>query len=269
MNFKMRFSGSGISEYVSEEKYRIYLLGMDKFDYIPRDNYSEYPEVDVRPYWPTNKLRYNLDTTYVAPAQTYARAWSDTFKSLTIDKVAPTLTRNLTISGNIMNLTWTATDDKSLYSIVGNIYTDNPAYADTVSFSTSTTGITFANNFVPKAIPTEGIGALNSEWAFRVNPNMNLTTHSASIDIDLGGNRTGTLTFYITVYDDAGNMATSYRTYDLSDWFVTDGGLGYSENGTAFQTRSFTTLPNWSGTLPPFTVTATESLIPSTADYSS
>ena len=269
MNFTMRFSGSGINENVSQEKYRVYLLGLDKFDYIPRNNYSAYPDVNVRPYWPSRKLRYNLDTTYVEPAQNYARAWTDTMKSLTIDKVAPTLTKTLAVSGNVMRLTWTATDDKSLYSIVGNIYTDTPAYADTVLFSTATTGITFASNFTPKAIPAQGIGALNSGWAFKVNPNMNLTTHSAGIDIDLGGNRTGTLTFYLTVYDDAGNMATSFQTYDLSDWFVTDGGLAYSQNGTAFQTRTFTsTLPTWSNTLPPFTLTG-ESLVPSMADYSS
>ena len=265
MPFQLKFSGNNIYESVAQTQYRVYLMGLDRFSFTPSDNYT----FSVSNYWSTNQLRYR--TTYL-PSQLYARAWTNTAKLWTIDKGLPsvTFTNNTPlVSGNTLRLDWTATDSKNLYAIIGNIYSTAAADARAITLSTSTTGVLLraTNPFIP--LPEDGnVGRLNGDWSFRVAPNMNATSHSGSVNVNIGANRTGTLIFYITVFDDAGNVYSQRRTYNLDDWFVTDGGLAYSAEGTAFVAKETTN--SWTGKLPPFAVSGwIESLTNNKADLSS
>jgi len=173
------------------------------------------------------------------------------------------------VSGNNINISWSATDIKNLYAIVGNIYTTSGADARNITLSTSTSGVILKtpNPFIPTAEDNANTGRIEGDWSFRVAPNMNTTSNTGLLTINIGANRTGTLRIYITAFDDAGNMATAMGSYNLEDWFVTDGGLAYSTDGTSFVTKNPTT--SWVGKLPPFTPLSTESLTYLKADLSS
>jgi hypothetical protein len=280
MNFRLRFSGTDIiNPSVSQITYRVLLMGLDTFSFTPNDNYESVAAIRDRidSYWAPNQLRYRTTPT---PAQLYARAWvnpnnpaTGTNATWTIDKVPPTISftgGTPTASGNNVNISWSASDIKNLYAIVGNIYTTAGADARDITLSTSTPGVILKtpNPFTPTAENNANTGRIEGDWSFRVAPNMNTTSNAGLISINVGANRTGTLTIYITAFDDAGNMATAIGSYNLNDWFVTDGGLGYSAEGTSFVAKPTTT--SWSGKLPPFPVSGwTESLTNTKADLSS
>ncbi len=265
MPFRFRFSGTNITENVSEISYRILLMGLDKFSFTPSDNYS----FSVSNYWSGNQLRYRTTPTV---AQTYARDWFDTTRRWAIDKQVPSvqfMNGTPVVSGNTLRIDWQASDSKNLYAVVGNVYSNAGADARQVTLSTSTAGVSLKEPFIPGAENPLSFerGNLNSpNWAFRVNPNLTTTSNSGSVTVDIGANRVGSLRFYLTAFDDAGNMASAMTFFNLDDWFVTDGGLAYSSGGTTFQTKSTTT--SWIGILPP-TAAVGESLLYNVADYSS
>lgn len=263
MPFSLRFSGSEIYESVSQIRYRVYLMGLDRFSFTPSDNYN----FSVSDYWATDQLRYR--TSY-SPSQTYARSWYNTGKLWTIDEVSPSVSfinNTPLVTGNTIRLDWSASDVKNLYSIVGNIYSTAGADSREISLSSPTVGVTLAAPFTPTGEISSNIGRLNTGWAFKVFPNMSVTTHTGSVTIDIGANRVGTLIFYITAFDDAGNVHTFTQNFNLDDWFVTDGGLAYSAQDTNFRAKE--TTADWTGKLPPFPVSGwIESLTNTKADLS-
>jgi len=267
MPFRLRFSGNDLTTTapVSRVKYKILLLGLDKFSFTPSDNYA----FSVASYWQANQLRYRTTPTV---AQTYARSWIDTTKRWTIDKQSPVITIRAgfpSYSGSTITISWDSSDNMNLYSVVGNIFSTAGADARNVTLTGIGTGMTIRSPYMPLSDERRAteVGKLNGEWAFRVNPDMtaNLTNHSISINI--GNNNKGTLIIDLTVFDDAGNMASTSSAINLEDWFVTDGGLAYSQNGTSFQTKNISG-NIWGGKLPPFTIVG-ESLLSNIADYSS
>jgi len=178
-----------------------------------------------------------------------------------------------------LRIDWSASDTKSLYAIVGNIYSTAGADARNITVSTSTSGVTLPSpsTFTPGSVDSDKIGSLldvigvNNDWLFKVAPNMSTTSNTGSVTIDIGANRLGTFEFYITAFDDAGNVRTASQSYNLNDWFVTDGGLAYSAQGTRYISKN--TTEDWQdrNTLPPFVLDGSwdESLISSKADLSS
>ncbi len=286
MRFTLKFSSDTtviITQPVSEIKYKILLMGLDNFSFTPNDNYESVVAIRDRidSYWAPNQLRYRTTPT---PSQLYARSWVNpmnpatlTNTTWTIDKGIPSIsfTNGATpvVSGNTLRINWSATDDKNLYSIVGNIYVSDGNNADarpiTLVSSTSSSGvISFTTPFTPQSITASTvIGHLTQGVAFKVASNMAVASHTGSITVDIGANREGSLNFYLTVFDDAGNMSTQYQSFDLDDWFVTDGGLAYSAEGTSFVTKR--TLLDWNLKLPPYDVTGRgETLVSSKADLS-
>lgn len=290
MDFRLRFSGDNIVESVSQTTYDILLMGLDVFSFTPYDNYtfpaSENWPSTVVDYWPVNKLRYR-STPEVA--QTYARDWAYSNpgwlgNKWTVDKIAPVIdfinnTPSVSsVIGNTIKIEWNATDEKSLYSIVGNIYTTAELIdIGDISIVQASPGVTLqyglGGKFTPTLSTSSGnlIGNLDTGWHFKVNPDIG-SSHTGSITIEIGENREGSLIFYLTAFDDAGNVSMPQyndSVFNIDDWLVTDGGLVYSQGGSTFVTKTFTTDPGWTGILPPFTALATESLRYDLADLSS
>ncbi len=280
MTFRLKFSTDStvtIVQPVSQIKYKILLMGLDTFSFTPNDNYESVAAIRDRidSYWAPNQLRYRTSPT---TAQLYARDWEnpnnlDTGSNATwtIDKVAPQFQSVVTptASENNINISWSVSDDQNLYEIVGNIYTTAGPDARDITLSTSTPGVVLKtpNTFTPEAEDPLNTGRINGDISFRVGPDMATTTNAGTVSIDIGANRTGTLIFYLTVFDDAGNMAIVNYSYNLNDWFVTDGGLAYSRDGTSFVRNSPES--SWVGKLPPFTSFSTESLTYLKGDLSS
>jgi len=287
MRFTLKFSSDStltIAQPVSQIKYKVLLMGLDNFSFTPNDNYESVAAIRDRIdyFWEPNRLRYRVSPT---PSQLYARAWVNpinpatlTNTTWTIDKGNPSIsfTNGATpvVSGNTLRINWSASDDKSLYSIIGNIYVSDGNNANarpiTLVSSTSSSGVlSFTTPFTPEEIEDDtAIGHLTQDVAFKIPWNMSVNTHTGSITVDIGENREGSILFYLTVFDDAGNMATLSQVFDLDDWFITDGGLAYSAQGTSFVTKR--SVNPWTGILPPFTVSGwVESMTNVKADLSS
>jgi len=266
MEFSLRFSDSNgvlYNDPVAEGKYNIYLMGLDKFSFTPYDNYdidyrnfwSEgfkyHGEDDLSPFWQDNQLRYKEEV------QDYARDWSYTGQTWTIDRMGPyieTFTFG-TPKENKLEVHWNVSDDRSLYAVVGNIYTtagslgrpielsfndDNPDNQIHIYDPGSILTFHNPNPFIPSSVTeANDIGKIDGDWAFKVGPDSFASSSTHSIYIDVGENTTGLFEIHLTVFDDAGNFSTSKISINIADWFATAGGLAYSAEGTYFSTKDF------------------------------
>ena len=141
-----------------------------------------------------------------------------------------------------MILTWTVEDQihqySNLYSIVGNIYTsEKGSDKRDIKITEASEGVSYGTEpFTPDNIAeiSYETGSLLEGYSFKVNPDIDSSVHSGSVAVDILENRVGTLSFYLTAYDDAGNMVTSLVSFNLGDWLVTDGGLAYSKEGSSY-----------------------------------
>ncbi len=251
MEFSLRFSNSeGIlyNDPVAEGKYNIYLMGLDKFSFTPYDNYdinyrnfwSEgfkyYGEENLSPFWKPNQLRYKPEQ-----GQTYARSWTDAGKTWTIDRKGPYIDAFAfgVPEENKLEVHWNVNDDRSLYAVVGNIYTTEGPLSREITLSTDNSNILLhePNSFFPGEAVEENIGKLSGDWAFKVKEDIGSASNSGQIYIDVGENTSGLFRIYLTVFDDAGNMSNSVITINIADWFATAGGVAYSAGGSNFSTK--------------------------------
>ena len=97
---------------------------------------------------------------------------------------------------------------------------------------------------------------------FQVNPNIDGKEHSGSVTLNVNPEAQNSLSFFITVFDDAGNIAQSGEIkQDLNDWMVTSGGLAYSAGGTSFTAKDLVDV-TWANVLPPSSYGSNPGLIP-------
>ena len=285
MEFSLRFSdnnGELFSDNVSEGLYRIYLMGLDKFSFTPYDNYdmdinyqefwSEgfkyYGYTTLLPFWQPGQLRYKPEQ-----GQLYARDWFPTGKTWTIDMKSPTLdTYEITVLENSITLSWEASDDRNLYAIVGNI--SSVGGINITSLSSSGDNVSLHETpFTPSSITDSDIGKLNKLSTditlFQVDPNINRTEHSGSVTLNINHDAQNFLDFYITVFDDAGNIVQSNQIrQDLNDWMITSGGLAYSAGGTSFTVKDLVDV-TWVNILPPSGYGSNPGLIPPDVNFTS
>ncbi|HPP18835.1 MAG TPA: hypothetical protein PLT51_02545, partial [Candidatus Dojkabacteria bacterium] len=226
----------------------IYLMGLDKFSFTPYDNYdinyrnfwSEgfkyYGEENLSPFWKPNQLRYKPEQ-----GQTYARSWTDAGKTWTIDRKGPYIDAFAfgVPEENKLEVHWNVNDDRSLYAVVGNIYTTEGPLSREITLSTDNSNILLhePNSFFPGEAVEENIGKLSGDWAFKVKEDIGSASNSGQIYIDVGENTSGLFRIYLTVFDDAGNMSNSVITINIADWFATAGGVAYSAGGSNFSTK--------------------------------
>jgi len=294
MEFSLRFSdnnGNLFPDNVSEGLYKIYLMGLDKFSFTPYDNYDiDYgnfwskgflyddpsKQEDFSPFWRPNQLRYKAEQ-----GQIYARAWSYTEKTWAIDRTSPILDTNTSVSGNSITLSWNASDeingerDGNLNTIVGYVFSSvQDARNIRITGSSSSSGLLTLHPSPFKPDSSNGssdkIGVFKdgSGYLFRVT-NINSNANSGDITININDEANGSLLFYLTAFDDAGNIFQSGEVkQDLNDWMATSGGLAYSTGGTSVTAKDLTEVI-WSGTLPPSNYGSNPGLIPPDVNFTS
>lgn len=283
MEFSLQFSSSAGTRYggqVQDGNYDIFLLGLDKFSFTPYDNY---PGINYGGYWQSNFLRHGYtDLSYYWPDantlrykpsqnQTYARNWTDSGKNWVIDSVSPTINVNTEIQENKIIVEWEAGDDRNLYAIVGNVYSSatdiNRKEIDIDLVGTPSHTISLRNGdgiFQPEPSSGSGdlVGKLNGDWSFQVQPaHLNSSTNSGTVSIDVGQNTQGAINIYLHVFDYAGNMTTFSVGENLSDRFLTGGGLLYSSGNPSFAELTLANDSLWQGTLPPYPLSASDGML--------
>ncbi|HRX44034.1 MAG TPA: hypothetical protein P5059_02190, partial [Candidatus Dojkabacteria bacterium] len=296
MKFSLRFTNNGNlfgTQKASEGKYKILLMGLDKFSFTPFDNYDVAPDlIDFASFWDSTYLlngdnftHYwtNTQLRYIDGVQSYARDWFDTGKTWTLDFTDPYFNPNTTLGftkeviENSVKVSWNVKDNQNLFAIVGNIYVDGSNQKPLTLFD-ETAGVILRGSEIYPLGPDDTntvIGKLvkddlNSRtWSFKVNPNLSTDSHTGSVTIGVGDNTVGNLIVWLTVFDDAGNVARTSISQGLSDRFLTGGGLVFSPS------NSFSTLPlpndatNWTNILPPYSSSPSEGLIKGNAGFTS
>jgi hypothetical protein len=231
MPFKVGFTfNPGTNEEVAQTGYNVYLMGRDIFSFTPFDNYN----FSVAGYWEPGQLRYRPN------AQLYARQWTFSGWIWNLDFVEPTITNISTSnpSGNSFTLNFSVQDNQRVYAVVGNIYA-SPSMENPQEISFSGGGGLQVNSPYQLVYETDSTvvgGLFPNEWAFG-RFNINSANYSGSINIDVGNNTSGSLIIHLTVFDYAGNMNSSYTTFDLGNWMITHGGLAYSSEGMDFEIK--------------------------------
>lgn len=244
MPFQLSFNFASGYENVAQVTYNTFLMGNDIFSFTPYDNYTAYPEINskIGDYWSPGQLRYRTTPTV---AQLYARQWSTTGYSWTIDKGDPEVgTLNMTVIGDTnLRLSWAVADTKEIYAIVGNIYASITMPPNPPAITITGTGLEINSPFNLITDDTH-LGKLNTGYAFR-KLNIGGTTYSGSVDIDIGENKEGSLIVYLTVFDKAGNMHIRSFTFSLGDWIITHGGFAYSSNGRDYEMKAIASPEAW------------------------
>jgi hypothetical protein len=281
IKFSLRFTNDGNlfgTQKVQEGKYKILLMGLDKFSFTPFDNYVSEPLINDGDFWDKTYLLNGEDFTYywssdqlryIEGVQNYARDWTDTGKTWILDFKDPEIiTFSKEIIENSIKVSWNVKDDRNLYAIVGNIYVSGSDQKPLTLYD-ATSGVTLRDD----DSSTEGsqilplgpanditlIGKLNKDssdrrtWSFRVAPDLSTDSHTGSVTIGIGNNTIGKISVYLTVFDDAGNVITSdpALSEDLADRFLTGGGLAFSPD-TYFAELPLSNTSGWTGILPPY-----------------
>ena len=269
-------------------------MGLDKFSFTPYDNYDinyssfwgpgflYHGQTTLSPFWQPNQLRYKLGQN-----QLYARAWTDSGKSWTIDRTSPTLTTDLSVSGNNITISWSSndkikmTENGNLNTIVGYVFATDPDSRSLTISSASTTSGTLSHVTSPfKPDHTNGsgdkIGVFKDgyNYLFKVR-DINSANSSGSITINVNDQAVGALLFYITVFDDAGNIVHNGENgedgeikQDLNDWISTSGGLAYSSGGASFTVKDLAA-GAWNNLLPPSGYGINPGLVPPKVNFTS
>jgi hypothetical protein len=187
-------------------------------------------------FWQSNQLRYKPEQ-----GQTYARNWTDTGKTWTIDRKGPYIEAFAfgATEKNKLEVHWNVNDDRSLYAIVGNIYLSTGPLAREILLSTNDLHLSLhdENPFIPGPVDREDVGKLNGDWSFKVGPDINSLSNEGTLYIHVGNNTDGRFEIYLTVFDDAGNISSHNISINIADWFATAGGVAYSAGGSNFSTK--------------------------------
>lgn len=237
VKFSVSFKSNGevlLPKLPDEGKYNIWMMANDTFGFTPYDNYENYSDVvknAIKNKWITNeRIRY------------YDQ-WVDSGKDWNLNFDIPGVNFNVTPSESIrtgLDINWSFVADSDVpdefSDLVINLYKTEglniPGDGITLSKIDNGGGKVDKNSpFQPKVNGehTDIIGSLNEE----VNHYL-LKIHggngNGSATLNFGDVGQGKIYFYVTVFDKGGNVGTLERSFNLSDWIITHGGLLYSKN---------------------------------------
>jgi hypothetical protein len=145
------------------------------------------------------------------------------------------------IDENLISLTFAVRDDESNLasirldacksgSIAGPLVIGSRDYllasCDTVDWGSSNPDLNMG---------FDGVGLDNLLGETPLNPGSD--SYTTELVIDLNGNSDGSISYYLTFMDEAGNWAQDMEIHRLGNWVITSDGLVYGEDGVSSSTR--------------------------------
>lgn len=238
VKFSISFKNSGkelLPKLPDEGSYNVWMMANDTFGFTPYDNYEEYSDIvknAIKNRWITNeRIRY------------YDQ-WIDSGKDWNLNFDIPGVNLMITPSESVrtgLDIRWefigdTDLPDSEFSDLVINLYKTEglniPGDGITLSNINSGGGKVDKNaDFQPKVNGehTDIIGSLNESANYYL-----LKIHggsgNGSATLNFGDVGQGKIYFYITVFDKGGNIGVLEKSFNLSDWIITHGGLVYSKN---------------------------------------
>ena len=237
VKFSVSFKSNGttlLPKLPDEGKYNIWMMGNDTFGFTPYDNYENYSDVvknAIKNRWITNeRIRY------------YDQ-WVNSGKHWNLNFDIPGVNFTVTPSESVrtgLDIRWNFVGDSDVpgefSDLVINLYKteglDIPEGRITMP-NVNSGGGTIDKNvpFQPKTLDqsTDIVGSLNEEvnhYLLKIKGG----SGNGSATLDFGDVGQGKIYFYITVFDKGGNVGVLERSFNLSDWIITHGGLLYSKD---------------------------------------
>ena len=238
VKFSISFKSSGealLPKLPDEGRYNIWMMANDTFGFTPYDNYEEYSDIvknAIKNKWITNeRIRY------------YDQ-WIDSGKDWNLNFDIPGVNLMITPSESVrtgLDISWefvgdTDLPDNEFSDLVINLY-------KTEGLNIPGDGITLSNinsggGKVDKNVPfqpkvngehTDIVGSLNEGANYYLLKIHEGSGYGSAI-LNFGDVGQGKIYFYITVFDKGGNVGVSEKSFNLSDWIITHGGLLYSKD---------------------------------------
>lgn len=237
VKFSISFKSNGevlLPKLPDEGRYNIWMMANDTFGFTPYDNYEEYSDIvknAIKNKWITNeRIRY------------YDQ-WIDSGKDWNLNFDIPGVNLMITPSESVrtgLDISWefdgdSDFPDNEFSDLVINLYkTEELNIPDEITLSNIHNGggeVDSNSPFQPKVDGqhTDRIGSLNVSNNYYL-----LKIHggsgNGSATLNFGNVGQGKIYFYITVFDKGGNVGVLERSFNLSDWIITHGGLLYSKD---------------------------------------
>ncbi len=233
-----------LTNHAKEGKYNIWMMANDTFGFTPYDNYTEPESVvtAIHNKWKTKeKIRF------------YNR-WKDSGQEWKLNFDNPDITLTVEpVGGSMLKIKWNFIPDSDFplefSKLVFNVYKSQdldirPVTISNISLGPDANSDIRENPFTVKTIAESGdiIGHLDyskNKYVFLVRGG----NGDGSVTLNVHDVGSGFLDFYITAFDDGGNIASSgSELFDFRDWMITEGGLLYSD-GIGFSVANFETVP--------------------------
>jgi len=230
VNFDFSLDFRNIQEVnrVIDGSYNIFVMANDVFGFTPYDNYG--PGVTrIGDYFNMEQIRFYLNWT------DSNRDWIKDFTLPVVNSITTEVTGPTKIK-----FSWNIGDLLGIFGLVGNVYLSSEvteAENITQTVLTSNGNKTVVNPYLPQQQGNSVIGHMTNGYIAR-SVNIGGTSVNGNIEMNVGGNREGSLFYHITPFDNACNYDQSYSLYNLEDWIITYGGLMYSSTGVDFAVKN-------------------------------
>ncbi|PKN02971.1 hypothetical protein CVU76_03015 [Candidatus Dojkabacteria bacterium HGW-Dojkabacteria-1] len=230
VNFDFNLDFRNISEVnrVIEGSYNIFVMANDVFGFTPYDNYG--PGVTkIGDYFNPEQIRFYQN-------------WTDSNRDWVKDFTPPVVNAvNSEVTGPTkIKFSWNIGDLLGIFGLVGNTYlSDGVTESENITqvVLTSDGNKTVVTPYLPQPQGNSTIGHMSNGYIARA-VNVGGVSKNGSLEMNVGGNREGSLLYYVTAFDNACNYNQSYSLYNLEGWIITYGGLMYSSTGVDFAVKN-------------------------------
>jgi hypothetical protein len=233
IEFNMEFLFGTLREQILNSRYRVWTLANDYAGFLPFDS-SETIVDSADEFWTDSGVTWNVDLE---------KPFLQEGGEIEVSH----------IDENLISLTFAVRDDESnLASIrldackVGNIA--GPLVIDERSYTlTDCYVVDWGSSNPDLNMGSSGIGSENLLDEAPVNPGSD--SYTTELVVNLNGNADGSITYYLTFMDEAGNWAQDLEIHRLGNWVITSDGLVYGEDGVSSSTRDLINDTVWNSAL--------------------
>jgi len=220
LSFDLEFIKEGLGsedlETVYEGTYDVLAMFNDEFGFTPRDNEPPNPTYgvyEIREYdnWTDTDLNWLVDLTKPAVDSLVVEVTGDTE----------------------LGISWRVSDDESgIANVVGNVYRDGNGQETLVYLEEDPKE---DREYIIPSLADSVVGYINDGFLWVLGEST--SSQSGVYNVDISGINDGSLDFYITVIDKAGNDKSLGNSFSVGPWMISKGGLLYSTGGTNVAVR--------------------------------
>ncbi len=227
LKVQMKFLNDSGNDIVTTNQYNLWAMANDYVGFTKFETDGNIKD-SGNEFWDDSGTDWNLDM--------------QTPNTCNISSISDTAVGEVTISVNAEdddNISYVRLDAcKSGIGTIDNLsttYNNSYTLVDCDSFNSTGINITSGNSLL-------GINA----HLYTDDPNNKQDSYEKEVEVQLNGNKEGSITFYLTVMDDAGNFDQDFEIYRLEQWAMVKNGFVFGKGGVTSSSRLVQS-GSWSG----------------------